>query len=160
MNRIRIVAVGKIKEKYLNEGIAEFMKRLGPLCKLEILEVDEERMPDDPSPAEKTKALAAEGERLLKKVPQSSYLIVLDVAGQGCSSEELAARIESLGTAGQGNITFVIGGAFGLSAEVLATAQERLSFSRMTFTHQMIRLLLLEQIYRAFKILRGEKYHW
>ena len=159
MNRIHIVAVGKIKEKYLAEGIREFVKRLGPFCRLEILEVDEERMPDAPSQAEKEKALAAEGERLLKKVPASSYLIVLDVAGQSISSEELAQKIASLGTAGQGDVTFIIGGAFGLSPAVVAAARERLSFSRMTFTHQMIRLLLAEQIYRAFKITRGEKYH-
>ena len=95
MNRIRIVAVGKIKEKYLTEGIREFVKRLGPLCKLEIVEIDEERMPDDPSPAEKEKVLAAEGERLLKKVPPTTYLIVLDVAGQPASSEELAKKIVS-----------------------------------------------------------------
>ena len=160
MNRIRIVAVGKIKEKYLTEGIREFAKRLGPLCKLEIVEIDEERMPDDPSPAEKEKVLAAEGERLLKKVPSATYLIVLDVAGQSISSEELAKKIAGLGTAGHGDITFLIGGAFGLSPAVIAAARERLSFSRMTFTHQMIRLLLVEQIYRAFKIIRGEKYHW
>lgn len=160
MNRIRIVAVGKIKEKYLTEGIQEFVKRLGPLCRLEIIEVDEERIPEDPSPAEKEKTLAAEGERLLKKVPAASYLIVLDVTGQPLSSEELSKKITALGTAGQGDITFLIGGAFGLSAAVVAAARERLSFSRMTFTHQMIRLLLVEQIYRAFKIARGEKYHW
>lgn len=159
MNRIRIIAVGKIKEKYLTEGIREFVKRLGPLCKLEILEVDEERMPEVPSPAEKAKALSAEGERLLKRTPQSSYLIVLDVAGQPLSSEQLAEKITMLGTAGHGDITFIIGGAFGLSPAVAQAAQERLSFSRMTFTHQMIRLLLVEQIYRAFKIARGEPYH-
>ena len=159
MNRIRIVAVGKIKEKFLTEGIREFVKRLGPFCRLEIIEVDEERMPEAPSQAEKEKALAAEGERLLKKVPASSYLIVLDVAGQLISSEELAQKISSLGTAGQGDITFIIGGAFGLSPAVVAAARERLSFSRMTFTHQMIRLLLVEQVYRAFKIARGEPYH-
>jgi 23S rRNA (pseudouridine1915-N3)-methyltransferase len=160
MNRIRIVAVGKIKEKYLTEGIREFVKRLGPFCRLEIIEIDEERMPDDPSAAEKEKTIAAEGERLLKKVPIASYLIVLDVAGQPLSSEELAKKIAALSTAGRGDITFLIGGAFGLSPAVLAAAQERLSFSHMTFTHQMIRLLLLEQVYRAFKINRGEKYHW
>jgi len=160
VNRIRIVAVGKIKEKYLTDGIREFVKRLGPLCKLEIIEIDEERMPDDPSLAEKGKTLAAEGERLLKKVPASTYLVVLDVAGQPLSSEELSYKIAALGTAGYGDITFLIGGAFGLSPAVIAAARERLSFSRMTFTHQMIRLLLVEQIYRAFKIARGEKYHW
>ena len=160
MNHIRILAVGKIKEKYLTEGIREFVKRLGPFCRLETVEVDEERMPDAPSPAEKEKALAAEGERLLRKVPPSSYLIVLDVVGPAVSSEELAQKIASLSTAGNGDITFIIGGAFGLSPAVAAAARERLSFSRMTFTHQMIRLLLVEQIYRAFKINRGEKYHW
>ena len=160
MNRIRIVAVGKIKEKYLTEGIREFVKRMGPFCRLEIIEIDEERMPDDPSPAEKEKTLMAEGERLLKKVPPTSYLIVLDVAGQPLSSEDLAKKIATLGTAGHGDITFLIGGAFGLSAAVIAAARERLSFSHMTFTHQMIRLLLVEQVYRAFKIMRGEKYHW
>jgi len=159
MNRIRIVAVGKIKEKFLTEGIREFVKRLGPFCRLEIIEIDEERMPDSPSQAEKEKALAAEGERLLKKVQPSSYLIVLDVAGQLISSEELAQKISSLGTAGHGDITFIIGGAFGLSPAVVAAARERLSFSRMTFTHQMVRLLLVEQVYRAFKIARGEPYH-
>ncbi|MBV5350025.1 23S rRNA (pseudouridine(1915)-N(3))-methyltransferase RlmH, partial [bacterium] len=92
-------------------------------------------------------------------VPQSSYLIVLDVAGQAASSEQLAEKITMLGTAGHGDITFIIGGAFGLSPAVVAAARERLSFSRMTFTHQVIRLLLVEQIYRAFKIARGEKYH-
>ena len=151
--------MGKIKEKYLTEGIREFEKRLGPFCRLEISEVDEERMPDDPSEAEKAKVISAEGERLLKKVPQSSYLIVLDVGGQSISSEELAKKISALGAAGQGDIAFVIGGAFGLSPAVAAAARERFSFSRMTFTHQMIRLLLVEQVYRAFKIMRGEKYH-
>jgi 23S rRNA (pseudouridine1915-N3)-methyltransferase len=159
MYRIRIVAVGKIKEKYLVEGIREFVKRLGPFCHMDIIEVDEVRMPDDPSQAEKEKTLSAEGERLLKKIPESSYLIVLDVAGKNLSSEELAEKITALGTAGQGDITFIIGGAFGLSPAVVAAARERLSFSRMTFTHQMVRLLLIEQIYRAFKSNRGENYH-
>ena len=160
MMRIRIVAVGKIKEKYLTEGIREFVKRLGPLCRLEIVEIDEERMPEDPSQAEKQKALAMEGERALKQVPKDSFLIVLDVAGKNPSSEELAAKLADLGTRGDSDVTFMIGGAFGLSPAVIAAARERLSFSRMTFTHQMARLFLVEQIYRAFKINRGEKYHW
>ena len=117
-------------------------------------------MPDAPSPAEKEQTLAREGEKLLKLVPQGSYLFVLDVYGQQKSSEELAASIDKLGLSGRSSITFLIGGAFGLSAEVRRQADERLSFSRMTFTHQMVRLLLVEQIYRAFKINRGEKYHW
>ncbi|SDF65841.1 23S rRNA (pseudouridine(1915)-N(3))-methyltransferase RlmH [Sporolituus thermophilus] len=158
--KITIVAVGKIKEKYLTAGIAEYTKRLGPYCRLEIIEVDEERMPADPSAAAKEKVLAREGERLLKHVRGGSYLIVLDVRGKALSSEELAEKIDALALTGQSDVTFVIGGAFGLSPAVLAAANERLSFSRMTFTHQMIRLLLVEQLYRAFKISRGEPYHW
>jgi len=157
---INIVAAGKIKERYLAEGIAEFMKRLRPYAQVHILEISEEKMKENPSPAEKEKILSQEGERLLRQVPDGSYLIVLDVYGKESSSEELAARIDALGLQGQSNITFLIGGAFGLSREVRAAAKERLSFSRMTFTHQMVRLLLVEQIYRAFKINRGEKYHW
>lgn len=158
--KITIVAAGKIKEKYLTIGIAEFMKRLTPFAKLQIVEISEEKMLDNPSPAEKAKTLAVEGERLLRQVPQGSYLIVLDVFGKQLSSEELATNIEQLGIKGISNITFLIGGAFGLSPEVRAAADLKLSFSKMTFTHQMVRLLLVEQIYRAFKISRGEKYHW
>lgn len=158
--KITIVAIGKIKEKYLTAGIQEFVKRLTPYCKLDILELAEERMPDNPSSAEKTQALTREGERLLKAVRPGSYLIVLDVAGQALSSEQFAAKFDSLALSGQSDVTFLIGGAFGLSAEVVTAAKERLSFSKMTFTHQMIRLLLVEQVYRAFKIWRGEPYHW
>lgn len=158
--RISIITAGKIKEKYLTAGIAEFVKRLGPYCRLEVIEVDEERMPENPSDAEKTKALAKEGERLLKAVRDSSYLMVLDVAGKPLSSEELSAKLDKLGLEGQSDLTFIIGGAFGLSDEVRKAAKERLSFSKLTFTHQMIRLLLVEQIYRAFRISRGEPYHW
>lgn len=158
--KITIVAAGKIKEKYLSQGIAEFMKRLVPFAQMDIIEIHEEKMKDSPSEAEKQKTLTAEGERLLRQVPSGSYLIVLDVYGKEFSSEELAVRINRLGIDGRSNITFLIGGAFGLSEQVRAAADERLSFSRMTFTHQMVRLLLVEQIYRTFKINRGEKYHW
>ena len=158
--RISITAVGKIKEKYLTAGIAEFVKRLRPYCRLDIVEVDEERMPDNPSEAEQAKALAKEGERLLKSVRSGSYLIVLDLAGKQLSSEEMADKLDNLAVSGQSDITFIIGGAFGLSDEVRKAAKERLSFSKMTFTHQMIRLLLVEQVYRAMKIWRGEPYHW
>ncbi|MDR3588071.1 MAG: 23S rRNA (pseudouridine(1915)-N(3))-methyltransferase RlmH [Negativicutes bacterium] len=158
--RITIAAVGKIKERYLAEGIGEFTKRLTPFCRLDIVEVNEERMPDSPAAAEKAKVLAREGERLLRQVRPGSYLIVLDLAGSQLSSEQLAARLDELALAGRSDITFVIGGAFGLAPEVTAAAKERLSFSRLTFTHQMIRLLLVEQLYRGFKISRGEPYHW
>ena len=158
--RITILAVGKIKERYLRDGIAEFVKRLGPFCRLEIQELDEERMPDDPSAAQKEQALAREGERLLKQIPQGSRVFVLDVIGKQQSSEELAETFASLAVDGDSSLTFIIGGAFGLSEDVRKAAHVRLSFSKMTFTHQMIRLLLVEQIYRAFKIWRGEPYHW
>ena len=158
--KISIVAAGKIKEKYLRDGIAEFTKRLKPFTQIEFLEINEEKMKDNPSPAEKSAVLKTEGERLLKKVPAGSYLIVLDVVGKAISSEELSQKIDTLTLNGHSHITFLIGGAFGLSQEIRDRADERISFSRMTFTHQMIRLLLIEQIYRAFKISRGEKYHW
>jgi 23S rRNA (pseudouridine1915-N3)-methyltransferase len=160
MMRITIVAAGKLKEKYLTTGIAEFLKRLTPFAKVEIREIHEEKMKDNPSPAEKEQVLQAEGERLLHQVPAGSYLYVLDVFGNELSSEDLAARLDKLALQGHSHITFLIGGAFGLSQEVRAAADERLSFSRLTFTHQMVRLLLVEQIYRSFKINRGEKYHW
>lgn len=158
--KITIVAAGKIKEKYLSDGIAEFMKRLRPYAQVQIVEIGEEKMKENPSEAEKEKTLTKEGERLLRQVPEGSHLIVLDVYGKNMSSEELAADIDKLGLEGKSSITFLIGGAFGLSKEVRKAADELLSFSRMTFTHQMVRLLLVEQIYRAFKINRGEKYHW
>ena len=158
--RITIVCAGKLKEKYLSDGIAEYQKRLRPFAQLEFREIHEEKMKDDPSPAEKEQTLRREGERLLALVPENSRLYVLDVYGKEMSSEELAGELAELGLQGKSNITFLIGGAFGLSEEVRKAADKRLSFSRMTFTHQMVRLLLVEQIYRAFKINRGEKYHW
>jgi len=157
--KITIVTVGKIKEKYLTMGIAEFVKRLTPYCRLSIIEVDEERMPENPSPAEKVKVLTREGERMMKHIKDSTHLIVLDVIGKQASSEELAEKMSSLGLCGKSDITFAIGGAFGLSPDLIKAADERLSFSKMTFTHQMIRLLLVEQVYRGFKINRGEPYH-
>lgn len=158
--KITIVTAGKIKEKYLTAGINEFLKRLGPFANVKIVEINEEKMKDNPSEAEKQQTLQQEGQRLLRQVPEGSYLFVLDVYGQQLSSEKLAAKLDSLALRGRSNITFLIGGAFGLSEEVRQAADFRLSFSPMTFTHQMIRLLLVEQIYRCFKINRGEKYHW
>lgn len=158
--KMTIVCAGKLKEKYLTAGITEYKKRLMPFTQFEIREIHEERMPENPSAAEKQQVLEKEGERLLRQVPEGSYLYVLDVYGEEKSSEELAAELGQLMAHGRSSITFLIGGAFGLSAAVRKAADCRLSFSRMTFTHQMVRLLLVEQIYRAFKIQRGEKYHW
>lgn len=158
--KITIVCVGKIKEKYLQAGIDEFTKRLTPFCKLETIAINEERMPENPAPAEKQQVLEKETQRLLNIIPQNSYVILLDVVGKQLSSPDLAEKIDSLTLAGNSHITFVIGGAFGYTDALRKRADLALSFSKMTFTHQMIRLLLIEQIYRAFKISRGEKYHW
>ena len=158
--KIRIVAVGKLKEKYLREGVAEYEKRLAPFASVELLETREEYMAENPSEAQRQQTLAKEGERLLRLVPERSFLIVLDVKGKLLSSEALAKELASLALQGQSDLTFLIGGAFGLSEAVRERADLRISFSPMTFTHQMVRLLLYEQIYRAFKINRGEKYHW
>ena len=158
--KIRILAVGKLKEKYLLQGVAEYEKRLSPFASVELIETREERMPESPSEAEKEDALKKEGANLLRLVPEKSFLIVLDVRGEILSSEALAEKIAALALQGKSDLTFLIGGAFGISAAVRKRADLRLSFSPMTFTHQMVRLLLYEQIYRAFKINRGEKYHW
>ncbi|MDR1701347.1 MAG: 23S rRNA (pseudouridine(1915)-N(3))-methyltransferase RlmH [Sporomusaceae bacterium] len=159
--QITLVAVGKIKEKYLVAGIAEYQKRLTPYCKLKITEIAEERLPDNFSAAQKKLALFKEGERILKSVDwETNRVLALDLAGAMLSSEDLAQKFDSLAVSGQGRITFIIGGAFGLAETVLAAADETISFSKLTFTHQMIRLILVEQIYRAFKISRKEKYHW
>jgi len=158
--KIRIVAVGKLKEKYLREGVAEYEKRLAPFASVELRETREEYMAENPSEAQRQQTLAKEGERLLRLVPEKSFLIVLDVKGKLLSSEVLAKELASLALQGQSDLTFLIGGAFGLSQAVRERADLRISFSPMTFTHQMARLLLYEQIYRAFKINRGEKYHW
>lgn len=158
--KITIACVGKIKEKYLTAGIEEFTKRLTPFCKLETIAIGEEKMPDNPSAAEKEQVLERETQRLLAVLPDNSYVILLDVIGQQLSSPELAAKMDSLALSGHSHLTFVIGGAFGYTDALRKRADFRISFSKMTFTHQMIRLLLVEQIYRAFKISRGEKYHW
>ncbi|TCS80129.1 23S rRNA (pseudouridine(1915)-N(3))-methyltransferase RlmH [Pectinatus cerevisiiphilus] len=158
--KITIVSAGKLKENYLREGITEFVKRLRPFAQLNIVEISEEKMPDSPSAREKEKILTIEGSRLLKQVPVDSFLFVLDVYGKQLSSEDLAEKIRVLALSGKSNLAFVIGGTFGLSADLRKKADLLISFSRMTFTHQMVKLLLVEQIYRAFKINRGEPYHW
>ena len=158
--KITIACVGKIKEKYLTAGIDEFTKRLTPFCKLETVAINEEKMPDNPSPAEKEQVLEKETQRLLAIIPENSYVILLDVIGKQLSSPELANKIDALALNGNSHITFVIGGAFGYTDALRKRADFALSFSKMTFTHQMIRLLLIEQIYRAFKISSGQKYHW
>lgn len=158
--KITIACVGKIKEKYLTAGIEEFCKRLTPFCKLEIVAINEEKMPDDPTPATKQQVLEKETQRLMAIIPENSYVFLLDVIGKQLSSPELADKIDALALAGNSHLTFVIGGAFGYTDALRKRADFAISFSKMTFTHQMIRLLLVEQIYRAFMISSGRKYHW
>ena len=157
--KITIVCAGKLKEKYLRDGIAEYEKRLRPYADLRTIEIIEERMKDRPSPAEKEEVLRREGERLSSQIPQGAYLIVLDVGGEEMSSEKFSAWIDRLMLMGESHIAFLIGGPFGLSDELRQRADLRLSFSQFTLPHQLIRLFLMEQIYRSFKISRHEPYH-
>lgn len=156
---INIVCIGKLKEKYWQDAVAEYSKRLGRFCTLKITELKEERLPDNASAADGEKVKEAEGRSILGALKGGEYLIALDVRGRSLTSEELAARIDSLGIGGKSSVAFIIGGSLGLSPEVLERADLRLSFSAMTFPHQMMRVILLEQIYRSFKINRHETYH-
>ena len=156
---ILIVAVGKIREKYINSGIMEYRKRLSRYCKLDIIEIPDRQAPESFSTAQLEQVKAQEGEDILKNIRPGSYVIALDIKGRKMSSEEMAKYLDRLAVTGNSSITFVIGGSNGLSSKVLDRADMRLSFSDMTFPHQLMRLILLEQIYRWFKINRGEPYH-
>lgn len=157
--RIQLVVVGKLKEHYLKDGVAEYTKRLRPYTRLETIEVSEDKASESLSAKERELVKQREGERLIAKLKADRHVIALDIKGDELSSEQFAAYMHRLGTSGQSEVAFVIGGSLGLSQDVLDRADLRLSFSRMTFPHQLMRLILLEQIYRAFKINRGETYH-
>lgn len=157
--KITILSVGRIKEKYLKDGIAEYSKRLSRYCRLEITEVPDEKTPDGASPAVEAQIRKTEGERLLRFIRDSDYVIALAIDGRMLDSIELSRQIERLGVQGNSSIVFVIGGSLGLSEEILRRADYRLSFSRMTFPHQLMRMILLEQIYRSYRIMNGEPYH-
>lgn len=156
---ISIVTVGKLKEKYLKQGIDEYLKRLGSYAKIEVIEVADEKAPEELSETEMVQVKQKEGERILAKINPDTYVIALAINGKLKSSEELADTIDKLATYGKSKIAFVIGGSLGLSDEVLKRSDELLSFSKMTFPHQLMRLILVEQVYRAFRINRGEPYH-
>lgn len=158
--KFSILTIGKLKEAYLRDGVAEFVKRLRPYGGVAITELNESKIGDKSSDADRQRVVEEEGERLLKLVNDRSWLVVLDVYGKTLSSEALAAKVAELELDGISEMTFVIGGAFGVSEKLRNAARLRLSFSPMTFTHQMVRLLLVEQLYRACKINRGEPYHW
>lgn len=157
--KITLLTVGKIKEKYLRDGIAEYVKRLRRYCKLEIAEVADEKTPDGASNAVEEQIKQTEGERLLHCIRETDYVAALAIDGKMLDSVELAEKIEELGIHGESSLVFVIGGSLGLSDEVLRRADYKLSFSRMTFPHQLMRMILLEQIYRSFRIIRNEPYH-
>jgi 23S rRNA (pseudouridine1915-N3)-methyltransferase len=157
--KITILAVGKIKEKYFTAAIQEYAKRLSRYCKLEIVEVADEKTPDKASEREEELIREKEGKRLLKQIREDAYTIALVIESKQFTSEEFAEKINTLGITGKSHILFVIGGSIGLSQEVLDRVDEKISFSKMTFPHQLMRVVLLEQIYRGYRIISGEPYH-
>lgn len=156
---ISIISVGKLKEKYLKSGIEEYIKRLGSYSKINEIEVADEKAPEQLSDADMEIVKKKEADRILAKISADAYVIALAIDGKMKTSEQLAKDIESLMTYGRSKIVFVIGGSLGLHDEVLKRADEKLSFSKMTFPHQLMRLILVEQVYRAFRIMKGEPYH-
>ena len=157
--KITLITVGKIKEKYLKDAITEYSKRLSRYCKLEIIEVADEKTPDNASETVEDGSRDKEGERILKYVRDDAYVVTLEIEGKLLTSEELAKKIENLGIQGTSHIIFIIGGSIGLGKEVLKRSDYALSFSKMTFPHQLMRVILLEQIYRSYRIISHEPYH-
>ncbi len=156
---IYVVAVGSIKEKFFVDAIGEYKKRLSRYCKYEIIEVKDEKTPQNASELEEEKIKEIEGERILEKIKEKAYVIALAIEGGQISSEDLAKKMSELETRSRGNLYFVIGGSLGLSSKVLSRADEKLSFSLMTFPHQLMRVILSEQIYRSYRIRNHEPYH-
>lgn len=157
--KITILTVGKIKEKYLSDAIAEYQKRLGRYCRLEIIQVQDEKTPDSPTDVQKTQILNKEAARLLPYIKDTSHVIALAIDGKQLSSEQLSDMINGLGIKSISHIVFIIGGSLGLSENILSRADFKLSFSKMTFPHQLMRVILLEQLYRSYRIINGEPYH-
>lgn len=156
---ITIISVGKIKEKYLKSAINEYSKRLSRYCKLKLIEVTDEKAPENLSQTEMDNIKDKEGAGILKNIKEGAYIIALDIKGKMISSEELAKKLDTLGIQGKSNVVFIIGGSLGLSKNILNRADFKLSFSPMTFPHQLMKVILLEQVYRGFRINRGEPYH-
>lgn len=157
--KITILTVGKIKEQYLKDAVLEYSKRMNRYCRLEILEVADEKVPDNAGIAAEETIRDKEAQRILKHIRDDMFVITLEIQGNMLTSQELAQKIGNLGLTGSSNIAFVIGGSIGLGEGVRKRSDYALSFSKMTFPHQLMRVVLLEQIYRSFKILRGETYH-
>ena len=159
MQRVTVLCVGKLKEKFYLEAAAEYVKRLQRFCKLELVELPESRLPESPSPAEVQRALAVEAAAIRERLPKGGAVIALCIEGKPCSSVELSRRMEELAVAGKTQLTFLIGGSVGLDEGLKRQADWRLSMSPMTFPHHLARTMLLEQIYRAYQISAGTKYH-
>ena len=159
MQRVTVLCVGKLKEKFYLEAAAEYVKRLQRFCKLELVELPESRLPESPSPAEVQRALAAEAAAIRERLPKGGAVIALCIEGKPCSSVELSRRMEELAVAGKTQLTFLIGGSVGLDESLKRQADWQLSMSPMTFPHHLARIMLLEQIYRAYQISAGTKYH-
>ena len=156
---ITVIAIGKLKEKYWTDAVKEYSKRLGSYCTLNIVELKESPLRANPSAADEEAVKVAEGNDILSRIKPTDFVVTLEIKGKGLSSEQLADKIEDLAINGRSSIVFVIGGSLGLSADVSKRSDFKLSFSAMTFPHQMMRVILLEQVYRAFKIIRNEAYH-
>lgn len=156
---ITVIAIGKLKEKYWTDAVKEYSKRLGSYCTLNIIELKESPLRANPSAADEEAVKVAEGNDILSRIKPTDFVITLEIKGKGLSSEQLASKIEDLAINGRSSIVFIIGGSLGLSSKVSKRSDFKLSFSAMTFPHQMMRVILLEQIYRAFKIIRHEAYH-
>lgn len=159
MQKITVITVGNLKEKYLKEAINEYSKRLSSFCRLEIIEIKESRLPDNPSQGEISACLNEEAKKIEGYIPQNTDIVALCIEGKELSSPELARFIADSGVSGKSGITFIIGGSFGIAEEIKAKAKLKLSFSKMTFPHQLFRVMLAEQIYRAFSINAGSPYH-
>lgn len=159
MISVNIICVGKLKEKYLRDAASEYTKRLTAFCKLNIIEITPYALPDSPTRAQIDAGLEAEGKQILGKIQNGAYVYAMCIEGKQRSSETLSAEFDKLSVFGESNLTFIIGGSFGLSDEVKKRADAKLSMSEMTFPHQLARIMLLEQIYRAFQISTGGKYH-
>ncbi|ATD56099.1 23S rRNA (pseudouridine(1915)-N(3))-methyltransferase RlmH [Clostridium chauvoei] len=156
---ITLISVGKLKEKYLKQAIDEYSKRLSRYCKLDIIELPDEKTPDNASEKEEQQIKDKEGQLILSKIKDNMFVVAMDLKGKQITSEELSDFIENCGVMGNSNIAFIIGGSLGLSQEVIKRANYKLCFSKMTFPHQLFRVMLLEQIYRAFRIMKNEPYH-
>ena len=159
MQNITLICIGKLKESYLRDAVSEYTKRLSGLCKMNLIELPAEKLSDNPSQKEIVNALESEGKKILEKIPKGAYVYTMCIEGKQKTSEELSAEMENLAVKGYSNIVFIIGGSFGISDKVKSVSDFRLSMSKMTFPHQVARVMLLEQIYRAIQISIGTKYH-